>query len=463
MKISKMLCLTSLLSVVGVGAVYAEVSLQSLAGKIDAGGTIYEICVYPESLRELQEPLSAFISKISEGSPEISQEEVLAVEKIIFSSGMLDFTGSAYSSILIQEGNSREDDIYRSKFYLAYDENSEAWGHKLIFSQNSDYTPFFRDLPADTIAAFFCSSNIKDIKPLIENLELEGLPEDLFNDWPDFNGIVGVTVWGNDGVLCVTLALPPACLEQCADGFGEMVSIERNGCVLLFDSQEQVEAWDNSGKLTTELPVELDGTAGFFYLGRECIVKCIEALESEDFLQEYLDAAVEFDDERIISVVRDKDGISFREYAHTDFIGSLVLAFGRFLMPVGKAASDTNWQEDYNSLGSNINGDLMLFLMDNGGFPGNDEVYLLADIFPGEAGVDFIYRCPEELEEVVPVCVLAPEDGYCLVVYSDCDQKYIPYDEMSGSVGVIGVLQSGYPMPEEAFREWVELSSGCEF
>ena len=83
MKISKMLCLTSLLSVVGVGAVYAEVSLQSLAGKIDAGGTIYEICVYPESLRELQEPLSAFISKISEGSPEISQEEVLAAEKII--------------------------------------------------------------------------------------------------------------------------------------------------------------------------------------------------------------------------------------------------------------------------------------------------------------------------------------------------------------------------------------------
>ena len=30
-----------------------------------------------------------------------------------------------------------------------------------------------------------------------------------------------------------------------------------------------------------------------------------------------------FDDERIISVVRDKDGISFREYAHTDFIGSM--------------------------------------------------------------------------------------------------------------------------------------------
>ena len=150
MRISKFICFLFAVAVIMASDSRADVTFKDLAAKIDAGGTVYEMSRSPVSLMALRDEIVNFLGFIRDayaeeyaGDQKNLQNIFNGIETLIVSSGILDVRATAQSSLLVQGSEASGDPLYRNKFYLVYDENEEAWLHKMVFAENSDCGKFF--------------------------------------------------------------------------------------------------------------------------------------------------------------------------------------------------------------------------------------------------------------------------------------------------------------------------------
>lgn len=469
MKSNKYICFGVAATLFAGISLHAMISVSDLASKIDAGGTYYDISIMPYSLRQTKEPVLNFVRSIYDktaGKYDIDADIMklisTAADEIFDNSGIGDFYASAASSLLVSGSEETGDALYRNRNYLFFAENRNAWLHDLVFNRNSDMTELFASLPDSTVFAAAFNGNMGAVIPVLKKLDIPEITDDVYRMLEKMDGTFGIVLRESADGIEPAVIMPAECMVEISAG-PERVIKEMNDYIIVSVG----DGWGKDALLATALPVKLADKAGFIYVGSNFFSALINSADVPEFLKFSDDMSIHFDEETILTVRREGSDIAFEEYSHTDAAGSISLLLDKFILPVVMSIR-ADVEREINGIIAEtrpVGIKWFAYYCENDGFPPDSESAVAAGIVEGKNGKDFIYMAPEagENSSAVPVCIMAPRDGSCTVVFADCNQSVVAYNDLAGVTGVIAALHAAQPMPARVFRQWINIAEDCSF
>ena len=450
--------LCSLLLGCAVTEVSAGISINELKSKIDAGGTYYDVSVLPGSFAEMKNVL---YNVMAENIPEDVPAEFLPALESIINGGFFDLEGTAASSILISGSEKNGDPVYRNKLYLAFKENTQAWMRNAVFYCNSDFSALYALMPETVLAAISANCDAAAVEPFLKICGAD-IDATCLQETVKIKGSVMICLFAGAEDMYAFAVLPPDSLP--VDGNFEeaddYIVVPAENCQLFFTDKAAAEAWKDAEKIQTLPAVDISDAAGFWYIAEDITEMLIKYCDTGSEFAGYSDFAVPFNEARFGTVaVEDGGNLYFTEISHSDTL----LLLSNFCSMGIAAAMNSADDYDCECFGETYFCDKFAeYLLTEETFPAEDDAEVLAGIFGGKNGIDFVYLHPGAEEGVVPVCITAPVDGFCRVIYSDGSTMIVEYNEYSRSAGIIARIKPESSMSEAFFREWLSaLERSC--